>query len=167
VRLVLLSGKESYRVKELLAEKGVPVILGPTLSLPTREDAPYDEPFTTAAELQAAGVKVVFASFDSADSRVLPYEAGNAVAHGLPHDEGVKALTLYPAQIFGVDDRLGSIEEGKIGNLIVTDGDPLEIRTQIRYLFIDGELTPLDNKQQRLYEKYRARPGDVTKWRIR
>jgi imidazolonepropionase-like amidohydrolase len=92
------------------------------------------------------------------DDRLLPHEVGNAVAYGLPWEEGIKAITLYPAQLFGVADSYGSIEEGKVANLIVTDGDPLEIRTRVRYLFIDGKLTPLDNKHQRLYETYRARP---------
>jgi imidazolonepropionase-like amidohydrolase len=80
------------------------------------------------------------------------------VAYGLPWEEGLKGITLYPAELFGVSDRLGSIEEGKIANLVVTNGDPLEIRTEVRYLFIDGKLVSLDNKQLRLYEKYRARP---------
>ncbi|MGH9334815.1 MAG: amidohydrolase family protein, partial [Vicinamibacteria bacterium] len=79
-------------------------------------------------------------------------------AYGLPWEEGLKAITLYPAELFGVADSLGTIEEGKTANLIVTTGDPLEIRTEVRYLFIQGKLTPLDNKHQRLYERYRARP---------
>jgi imidazolonepropionase-like amidohydrolase len=81
-----------------------------------------------------------------------------AVAYGLPHDEAIKAVTLYPAQIFGLADDLGTIEAGKIGNLIVTNGDPLEIQTVVRYLFIKGRLTSTDNKHRQLYEKYRKRP---------
>jgi imidazolonepropionase-like amidohydrolase len=83
---------------------------------------------------------------------------GNAVAYGLPWEEGLKGITLYPAQLFGVADSLGSIEEGKTANLVVTDGDPLEIRTEVRYLFINGKLVSLENKHRGLYEKYRARP---------
>jgi imidazolonepropionase-like amidohydrolase len=158
IRMVLLRGRDSWKVKELLSEKKIPVILGPTLSLPATEDTPYDKPLTTAGELERAGVRVIFASFDSADSRGLPYEVGNAVAYGLPWEEGLKAITLYPAELFGVSDQLGSIEEGKVANLIVTDGDPLEIRTRIRYVFIKGERTPLGNKQLELYQTYRARP---------
>jgi hypothetical protein len=158
VRMVLLSGRDAWKVKDLLREKGVPVILGPTLQLPRTEDEPYDKPFTTAGELAASGVRVIFGSFGSSNSRLLPHEVGNAVAYGLPWEEGLKGITLYPAELFGVSDRLGSIEEGKIANLVVTDGDPLEIRTEVRYLFIDGNLVSLDNKQLRLYEKYRARP---------
>lgn len=158
LRMVLLSGRDSWKVKDLLREKAIPVILGPTLALPATEDTPYDKPFTTASELQAAGVRVIFASFSSSNSRLLPHEVGNAVAYGLPWEEGLKGITLYPAQLFGVADSLGSIEEGKTANLVVTDGDPLEIRTEVRYLFINGKLVSLENKHRGLYEKYRARP---------
>jgi imidazolonepropionase-like amidohydrolase len=158
LRMVLLSGRDSWKVKDLLREKGIPVILGPTLALPATEDTPYDKPFTTAFELQAAGVRVIFASFSSANSRLLPHEVGNAVAYGLPWEEGLKGITLYPAELFGVADSLGTIEEGKAANLMVTDGDPLEIRTEVRYLFINGKLVGLENKHRSLYEKYRARP---------
>lgn len=157
LRMVLLGGRDAWKAKELLRDERIPVILGPTQELPATEDEPYDKPFTKAGELQKAGVRVVFGSFGSSNSRLIPYEVGNAVAYGLPWEEGLKGITLYPAELFGVSDRLGSIEEGKIANLIVTDGDPLEIRTQVRYLFIHGRLTSLDNKQLQLYEKYRAR----------
>jgi len=158
LRMALLSGRDSWKVKDLLREKGVPVILGPTLALPATEDTPYDKPLSTASELQAAGVRVIFASFSSANSRLLPHEVGNAVAFGLPWDEGLKGITLYPAELFGVADSLGSIEEGKRANLVVTDGDPLEIQTEVRYVFINGRRVGLENKHLRLYEKYRARP---------
>ncbi len=158
LRMVLLSGRDSWKLKDLLREKAIPVILGPTQELPATEDTPYDKPFTTASELQSAGVRVIFASFSSSNSRLLPYEVGNAVAYGLPWEEGLKAITLYPAQLFGVADSLGSIEEGKAANLFVTDGDPLEIKTEIRYLFINGKQVGLENKHRSLYQKYRARP---------
>ena len=81
-----------------------------------------------------------------------------AAAFGLPKDEALKAVTIYPAEIFGVADRIGSIETGKIANLIVTDGDPLEIVTQVKHLFINGRLVPLTTRHTELYEKYKARP---------
>lgn len=158
VRMILLGGAEAWKVKELLAEKDIPVILGPTQSLPREEDDPYDKPFTNAAELHEAGVKIAFATFNSSDSRTLPYEAGQAVAFGLPWEEGVKAVTLRPAEILGVADRLGTIEVGKVANIIVTNGDPLEIRTEVKYLFIRGEPISTHNKHRDLYEKYSARP---------
>ncbi|HSF23791.1 MAG TPA: amidohydrolase family protein, partial [Blastocatellia bacterium] len=88
----------------------------------------------------------------------LPYHAGMAAAFGLPKEEALKAVTIYPAEIFGVADRVGSIEEGKVANLIVTDGDPLEIRTQIKHVFINGRDIPLTSRHTELYEKYKARP---------
>jgi imidazolonepropionase-like amidohydrolase len=157
VKMILAGGADGWKVKGMLAEKNIPVIVGPSQALPRHEDDPYDKPFTNAAELNAAGVKVAFATFGAANVRTLPYEVGHAVGFGLPWEEGLKAITLYPAEIFGVEDRLGSVETGKIANLIVTSGDPLEITTQVEYLFINGRLTATDNKHKRLYEKYRAR----------
>ncbi len=158
LKMILAGGAEAWKVKDLLKQKNIPVILGPTQALPREEDDPYDRPFVTPGELSKAGVKIAIATFDSAYSRTLPYEAANAVGYGLPWEEAVKAVTLYPAQILGVSDRLGSIEEGKLANLIVTDGDPLRIQTQVKHLFIKGELTSTDNRHKQLYEKYRARP---------
>jgi imidazolonepropionase-like amidohydrolase len=160
LKMILGGGSESYKVKDLLASKHIPVILGPTQSLPADEDAPYDQSFTTPGQLQAAGIKIAFASFNDASfARRLPYQAANAVAYGLPYDEALKAVTLYPAQMLGLADQLGTIEPGKLADLIVTDGDPLAIPTQVKYLFINGQLTSMDNKQLRLYEEYRKRPG--------
>lgn len=158
LKMILAGGAEAWKVKDLLKEKNIPVILRPTQALPGAEDEPYDKPFTNPSELHAAGIKIAFATFDSSDSRTLPYEAANAVPYGLPWEEALKAVTLYPAQILGVGDRLGTIEAGKIANLIVTDGDPLRIQTEVHYLFINGQLTSTDNKHRQLYEKYRARP---------
>ncbi len=158
LKIIIAGGAEAWKVKDLLKQKNIPVILRPTQSLPGEEDDPYDKPFTNPGELHAAGVKIAFATFDSSDSRTLPYEAANAVPYGLPWEEALKAITLYPAQILGLADKLGTIEVGKLANLIVTDGDPLEIKTQVRHLFIKGQLTSTDNRHQQLWEKYRARP---------
>ena len=158
LKMILAGGAEAWKVKDLLKEKKIPVILGPTQTLPGEEDDPYDKPFAAPGELHAAGIKIAFATFGASNSRRLPYQAANAVPYGLPHDEALRAITLYPAEIFGVADRLGTIEPGKIANLIVTNGDPLEIQTELRYLFIQGQLTSTDNKHRQLYEKYRARP---------
>ena len=166
IEMILAGGRDAWKVKELLAEKGTPVILGFVLSLPPEDDAPYDRPFRTAGELRAAGVEIAFGSGAGGgfgpggphDARTLPYEAANAVAYGLPHEEALKALTLYPARILGVDDRLGTIEAGKVANLMVTDGDPLAITTQVRHVIIAGKVVSTDNRHRRLYERYRARP---------
>lgn len=158
LKMILAGGAEAYKLKDLLRSKSIPVILGPTLASPREEDDPYDRLLTQPAELQAAGVKIAFGSFDNSFARRLGQQAANAVAYGLPYDEALKAVTLYPAQIFGLADQVGTLETGKIANIIVTNGDPLELTTDVRYLFIKGQLTSLDNKQKALYEKYLNRP---------
>ena len=158
LKVILAGGAEAWKEKELLKQKGIPVILGPTLSTPSQEDDPYDKPMTQAAELFAAGIPVAFASFDTAFSRRLSQQAGNAVAYGLDHEEGLRAVTINAAKMLGLDSQVGTIEVGKLGNLIVTDGDPLEIRTQVKYLFINGQLTSTDNRHKQLYEEYLHRP---------
>ncbi len=158
LRMILAGGEEAYKVKDLLRSKGIPVILRPSLSLPPEEDDPYDRMLSQPAELAAAGVKFAFASFDNSFARRLGQNAANAVAYGLPYEEALKAVTIYPARIFGLDDQLGTLEQGKLANVIVTNGDPLELTTDVKYLFIRGQLTSLDNRHLRLYEKYLKRP---------
>lgn len=158
LRMILAGGAEAYKVKDLLRSKSIPVILRPSLTLPQNEDDPYDRMLSQPAELAAAGVKFAFASFDNSFARRLGQNAANAVAHGLPYEEGLKAVTVYPAQIFGLADQIGTLEQGKLANLIVTNGDPLELTTDVKYLFIKGQLTSLDNRHLRLYEKYSKRP---------
>jgi len=158
LRMVLAGGSEAYKVKDLLRSKGVPVILRPVLTLPLDEDDPYDRLLSQPAELAAAGVKFAFASFDNSFARRLGQNAANAVAYGLPYEEALKAVTLYPAHIFGLDEQIGTLEQGKLANVIVTNGDPFELTTDVKYLFIRGQLTSLDNRHLRLYEKYAKRP---------
>jgi imidazolonepropionase-like amidohydrolase len=156
--MILGSGAEAWRVKDLLKEKKIPVVLGPTERLPEQEDTPYDKPMTQPSELFAAGIPIAFSSFGTSFSRRLPDYAGTAVAYGLPHDEALKAVTINAAKMFGIDDQVGTIETGKLANLIVTNGDPFEVQTQVKYLFIKGQLTSLNNRHLDLYEQYRKRP---------
>jgi imidazolonepropionase-like amidohydrolase len=158
LKMILAGGSEAYKVKDLLRSRSIPVILRPVLTLALDEDDPYDRLLSQPAELAAAGVKFAFGSFDNSFSRRLGQNAANAVAHGLSYDEALKAVTLYPAQIFGLSEQVGTLESGKIANLIITNGDPLELTTDVRYLFIRGQLTSLDNRHKRLFEKYSARP---------
>lgn len=158
LKAIISGGIEAYKVADQLKAKNIPVIVGPVLRMPVNEDDPYDAAFSNAGLLSKAGVKIAFQTNDSAYSRNLPYHAGMAAAFGLSKEEALKAVTIYPAEIFGVADRIGSIEQGKIANLIVTDGDPLEIRTQIKHLFINGRDIPLTSRHTELYEKYKARP---------
>jgi imidazolonepropionase-like amidohydrolase len=158
LKMILGSGAEAWRVKDLLKEKKIPVVLGPTERLPEQEDTAYDKPMTQPSELLAAGIPFAFSSFGTAFSRRLPDYAGTAVAYGLPHDEALKAVTINAAKMFGIDSEVGTIETGKLANLIVTNGDPLEVQTQVKFLFIKGQLTSLDNRHLDLYEQYRKRP---------
>ncbi len=158
VKIVILGGREARKVRELLAEKKIPVILGASQQLPSGEDEPYDEQYAQPGMLHAAGVTFAISTFNASASRTLPYEAGTAVPYGLPAEEALKAVTLYPAQILGVADRLGTIEVGKLANLFVADGDPLEIRTQVTNVIIKGRDVGVRDRHLELYEKYRARP---------
>jgi imidazolonepropionase-like amidohydrolase len=158
LRMILAGGAEAWKVKDLLKQKNIPVILEPTERLPLNEDDPYDKPFTEPAELNSAGIPIAFSSFGTRFSRRLPFQAGTAVAYGLPHDEALKAVTINAAKMLGLDGEFGTIEPGKTANLIVTNGDPLEIRTELRYLFVKGQLTNTENKHHQLYEEYRKRP---------
>lgn len=161
LRMILAGGDEAYKVKDLLRSKSIPVILRPTLTLPEDEDDPYDRLLSQPAELAAADVKFAFGSFDNSFARRLGQNAANAVAYGLPYDEALRAVTVNPAQILGLGNQIGTLETGKIANIIVTNGDPLEITTDVRYLFIRGQLTSTDNRHKSLYGKYLNRPKPV------
>lgn len=155
---VILGGRDAWMIADYLKQHDVPVILTSVMSLPSREDDPYDVNFTAAAKLHQAGVRFALASGDAgAHVRDLPYVAGMAAAHGLPRDAALRAVTLAPAQIFNVADRFGSIEPGKVANLVVTDGDVLEARTKTRALFIDGRPVPLGSRHEDLYNLFRER----------
>jgi len=155
---IILGGDDAWKVVSLLKEKNVPVIITGILNLPLREDDPYDALYENAARLQQAGVRFCISTGNNGSGvRNLPFYAGMAAAFGLPKEEALKAVTLYPAQIMNVADRLGSIEVGKIANLVVTDGDLLETRTHIRRLFIDGRDVPLTSRHTELYDAFKNR----------
>jgi len=158
LKMILAGGEQAFKVKDLLRSKDVPVVLRPMLSLPDEEDEPYDRELSQPAELAAAGVRFAIASFDNSFARRLGQNAANAVAYGLPYDQALRAVTINPAQIFGLGNQIGTLEQGKIANIIVTNGDPLELTTDVKYLFIKGQPTSTENKHQRLYEKYLKRP---------
>jgi imidazolonepropionase-like amidohydrolase len=155
---VIIGGSEAWKAVQFLKEKNVPVILDGVLNLPLREDDAYDSLYENAAKLQAGGVRFCISTGDSgAHVRDLPFHAGMAAAYGLPKGEALKAVTLYPAQILGVADRVGSVEQGKLANLVVTDGDLLEARTHVRYLFIGGRQIPLVSRHTMLYDQFKDR----------
>jgi imidazolonepropionase-like amidohydrolase len=158
VNLAISGGTEANLVAPLLKEKNIPVILGNILALPADEDAFHAATYQLAGELANAGVKVAFATTDSAYVRILPYHAAISVAWGMKRDDAIRALTVNAAEILGVADRVGSLEPGKDANLFIAKGDPLEIKTTVTNVFINGKDVGLDNKHEQLYRKYNARP---------
>lgn len=158
---VIFSGvAEGWRIAEKIAEAKIPVLCGPVLAMPMRPSDRYERPYDNPGILQKAGVKVAIKSGEAENTRNLPYHAGFAAAYGMGRREALKAVTLNPAEIFGVDDKIGSIEVGKIANLFVATGDPFETKTEIKYLFINGMKIPIDSRQIQLYEEFLDRsPG--------
>jgi imidazolonepropionase-like amidohydrolase len=164
LKLILVGARDAWRVADRLKAADIPVIIDGTHNLPLRRDDGYDDVYANAGRLHAAGVRFCIANAGgdrggATNARNLPYEAAMAAAFGLPPAEALKAITLYPAQILGVGAELGSIETGKRATLIVTDGDPLEIPTQVVLAFIDGAQIQLRSRHTELYDKYRQRYG--------
>jgi imidazolonepropionase-like amidohydrolase len=153
LKFVLNHVRHSQKLLDYIASLQVPVIVGPIYEQP-KENERYDAVFALPAELQKRGVKVILASDDSHQVRNLPYQAGYAVAFGLPYDEAMKAITLYPAQAFGMEKQLGSLDVGKTANVVVANGDPLDVKTDVKHVFIAGEEIPLVNKQTELRDQY-------------
>jgi imidazolonepropionase-like amidohydrolase len=163
---VILSGAiDAWKVADELKQRDVPVIVGPMMAMPQEAYDPYDAPYACPARLHSAGVRFCIRSAGTTNTRNLPYEAAMAVSYGLPPDEGLKAVTLYPARLLGVADQLGSIDVGKRANLVLADGDLLQASTQVRALFIDGRPLEPTSKQTRLYERYRERLREVKEGR--
>jgi imidazolonepropionase-like amidohydrolase len=160
---ILVGGRDSWRITEWLKERDIPVIVYSADTLSFRDWEPFDTGFTLPKKLFEAGVKFAYSfpqygnSGDNAILRNLPYHVAKAVSYGLPKDEGLKSITLYPAQIMGVADRVGSIETGKDATLIITDGDPLEIRTHVEKMYIQGRDVDLTSRHTMLYEKYKTK----------
>lgn len=157
VRIVLETNADAQRVAGFLGQHHVPVILSSVLSLPPQEDDFHAYPYQTPGILAKAGVTFAFSSGGFQFSRDVPFQAGRAVGWGLDHDAAIRALTLDAAKILGVDSQVGSIEAGKLANLVVLDGDPLEVRSHIDHIVIAGRDISLDTKQTELYKRYMAR----------
>ena len=136
---IIIGGQEAPAVAAFLKQHNTPVIVTAVMKLPSREDDPYDVNYSIPAKLAAAGVTFAISTGDKgSEIRTLPYNAGMAAAHGLSKTDALKSVTLWPAQIFGVGDKMGSIEVGKMANIVVTTGDLLEAKIDTKYLFIDG-----------------------------
>ena len=153
LKIVLNHLSHAQGVLDQIAALKVPVIVGPIYDQP-RDDERYDAVFKLPAELQKRGVKVLFASYDAHQARNLPYAAGYAVAYGLPYDEALKAITLYPAEVWGMGDKLGSLDVGKQANVVIANGDPLDVKTDVKRVFIGGVDVPMVDKQTVLRDQY-------------
>jgi len=157
VGLILYGGYDAPHCAALLKKHGVPVIVSTTHRLPRRRSDPYDAAYTLPERLRALGIEFSIAAGSTSNARNLPYEAAMAAGYGLAREEALKAITLYPARILGVDDRVGSLEVGKDATLIITDGDPLETPTHVEAAFIQGRRVDLDNRHKRLWRKYQEK----------
>ncbi len=158
LRLVIVGGRDANYVSDQLIAKDVPVIVTPVITSPGRPWQGYDEVYSHAAGLHKAGIRfAVSGEYGSANAMRLRHHAATAAGFGLPEDEALKAITLYPAEIFGLSDRIGSLEIGKDATLIVTDGDILDLRASVEQMFILGRKIDMADKQKNLFERYREK----------
>lgn len=153
--LKVILGQMTYAgpILDQIAATKLPVVVGSIYSTP-KNDERYDEVFRLPAELAKRGVKIAFASYDAHNVRNLPYAAGYAVAFGLPYDEALKAVTINPAEIWGVADQLGSLDVGKTANVVVANGDPLDVKTNVKQVYINGKAIPMVSRQTELRDQY-------------
>ena len=154
IKTVLMGVAEGWRVADKIAKSGISVITGPILNTPRRENDRYDAAYTNAAKMSKAGVKVAIRTDNAENTRNLPFNAGFAAAYGMGIEEALKAITIYPAQIFGVADKYGSLEKGKVANILITNGDPFETKTKIEKIFIRGWDLPYESRQTLLYDEF-------------
>ena len=160
IKAILTGVSEGWRVADSLAAAGIPVITGPVLARPGRQSDRYDIAYRNAGLMQQAGVKVAIRTNEAENVRNLPFNAGFAAAYGMGTEEALRAVTIVPAEIFGVADRYGSLEPGKMANLFVSNGDPFETKTQIEHLFIHGWKVPIESRHTLLYDEFLERsPG--------
>ncbi|MDX1671546.1 MAG: amidohydrolase family protein [Balneolaceae bacterium] len=156
----ILSGvREGWRVADKIAESGIPCLVS-TLHTPVRDYDNYQRPYQNPGKLHEAGVKIAFATGEVENVRNVLYHAGYGATYGLGREEAIRALTINPAEIFGVSEHLGSIEEGKQANLFIADGDPLEPMTHIEQVFIRGYKVPMVSRHTQLYEEFLNRGPD-------
>ncbi len=158
IKGVIVGGQEAWKAADELKKNNISVIYTNIFSLPVQQDDPYDYLYEAPSLMQKAGVKFAIATGEGGGNvRELPLQAAIAGGYGLGPDEALKSVTLYPAQILGIDDRLGSIDVGKMANLVVTDGDMLDARTNIKHIFIAGKKIPLTSRHTDLFDSFKDR----------
>lgn len=157
LKVIIRGGREAWQLADTLAARRVPVIVGPTYVSPDA-GSPYDEIYANPGVLVKAGVMIAFQTNGASDVRDLPFMVALAEGYGLEPDDALKSITLNAAIIWGVSDRVGSIELGKVANLVVSTGDPMDPRSGVTHLFIRGEAVPLTDRHTKLYQEFRGRP---------
>ncbi|HTF21325.1 MAG TPA: amidohydrolase family protein, partial [Chryseolinea sp.] len=162
-KVILTGVSEGWRVAADIAKAKLPVITGPVLAQPTRDYDRYDKAYANAGLMRKAGVTVAIRTQQTENVRNLPYNAGFAAAYGLGQEEALRAVTIVPAELFGVAGKLGSIEVGKSATLFVSDGDPFETKTNILHVFVGGWQMPMVSRQTLLYDEFLKREPGVKK----
>jgi imidazolonepropionase-like amidohydrolase len=159
IRAIFFGVTQGWKVAEEIAKAGIPVVFGSLYDMPPGWEDGYDALYRNPSVLKHAGVKIAFSSQSASLAKELPYHAAKAAAFGLDRREALKAVTINPAEIFGVDAIMGSLEKGKLANIVLADGDLLELRTGIHKVFIDGEEINLSSRYTELLEKFKPRSG--------
>jgi imidazolonepropionase-like amidohydrolase len=154
LKLIIGGGAEAWKAAALLKEKNVGVLYDGVHALPFRREDDYDLPFATPELLRRAGVKFAIASGSSADSRNLPYRAAQAAAYGLEREDALRSITQWPAELLGISGSVGTLEPGKLANLLISRGDPLDIRSEVKYVFVAGKLVPMQTHTHDLYKQF-------------
>ncbi|MFC2164757.1 amidohydrolase family protein [Acidobacteriota bacterium] len=157
IEAVFYGVNEGWKVAKEIKESGIPVVLGSLYGMPSKWEDGYDALYRNPCVLSQAGVKIAFSSSDAALAKDLPYHASKAAAFGLDRREALKGVTIYPAEIFGIADMYGSLEKGKVANIVLADGDILELRTNVTHVFIDGKEMDLSSIYTELLEKFKKR----------
>jgi imidazolonepropionase-like amidohydrolase len=153
LKVILNRLTHAQGVIDKIASYKVPVIFGPIWDLP-QADERYDAVYSMPAELAKRGVKVAIATYNMQNDRNLPYAAGYAVTYGMPYEEALRSITLTPAELFGVSDKLGSLDVGKLANVVIANGDPLDVRTDVKQVYINGVAVPMTSRQTELRDAY-------------
>ena len=161
-RFILAGVEEGWMVADEIAAANLPCLVGPVLDVPSEDYMGYEVAYQNAGKLQQAGVQIALMTQEVENVRNLPFNAGFAATYGMGIEEALKAITIVPAKIFGVEDKLGSIEEGKMANLFIADGDPFEPMNHVEQVFIEGFKIPMTNRHQKLYEQFLDRDATVS-----
>ena len=155
LKAIFFGVSEGWKVAGEIGKSGIPVVFYSLNAMPSEWEDGYDALYRNPSVLHQAGVKIAFSSSSASMAKDLPYHAAKAAAFGLDKREALKAVTIYPAEIFGVDNLMGSLEKGKLANIVVSDGDILELRTHVKHVFIEGKKMDLFTRYEELLEKYK------------